>query len=202
MAEQSSNLLETVDHLRTIDQLTGRFLVCMAAELRTLDNVFDQLKLEAGWFDLEIQEVDVRQLVERVMSTISGYLAISYGEGETDQDTEVEFRLESAMPEGLPPSKLDGVRIERILTEVLLEAVQISRRSGGKVTFSVEYDKEWLIFEIKDDGVGLPEPLKNQSPSLVPTSQAVVELHGGNLEIKDQAEGGWVFNLKLPAQRG
>jgi len=82
MARPSSNLLEAVEHLRKIDQLTSSFLVTMAAELRTMEGVFDRLELEAGELDLDIQEVDLKQLVERVMSAISDYIKISYREAE------------------------------------------------------------------------------------------------------------------------
>jgi signal transduction histidine kinase len=198
MDRQSSNFLETVDHLQKIDQLTGRFLVTLAAELRSLDDVFDLMRLEAGWFDLEIQEVDLKQLLERVMSTISDYMAINYGATERKQDKIVKPQLKSAIPDTLPMVKLDRGRIERILTEALLEAVQISRNREGMVTFLVECNKGWLNIEVSDDGVGLPERLINRIPALSSTSQVVVELHGGNLEIKNQAEGGWVINLKLP----
>jgi signal transduction histidine kinase len=170
----------------------------MAAELRTLDDVFDLMRLEEGWFDLEIQEVDLKQLLERVMSTISDYMAIKYGATERKQDKIVKPQLESAIPDTLPMVKLDRGRIERILIEALLEAVQISRNREGKVTFLVECNKGWLNIEVSDDGVGLPEHLINRIPALPSTSQVVVERHGGNLEIKNQAGGGWAINLKLP----
>ena len=198
MDRQSSNLPETVDHLQKIDQLTGRFLVTMAAELRTLDDVFDLMKLEAGWFDLDIQEIDLKQLVERVLSTVSDYIAISYGASERNRDKIVKPQLESAIPDILPMVKLDRGRIERILTEALLEAVQISRSRAGKVTFLVECNKGWLNIEVSDDGVGLPEHLINRTPALSSTSKVVIEMHGGNLEIKNRAGGGWVINLKIP----
>lgn len=200
MAGQSSNLLETVDHLRTIDQLTGRFLVSMAAELRILDDAFDLIKLETGWFDLDIEEVDLKQLLERVTNTVSNYMAIVYDVVGRNRKS-VKPQLISTVPDMLPKLKLDEVRIERILTEALLGAVQISRNREGKIAFSVECNKGWLHIEINDDGVGLPEYLINQPPALASTSQVIIDLHGGKLETKNQAGGGWVMNLKLPAHQ-
>ncbi|HXV42624.1 MAG TPA: ATP-binding protein, partial [Anaerolineae bacterium] len=59
-------------------------------------------------------------------------------------------------------------------------------------------EEGWLTIQISDNGVGLPEHLRNQTPDLPSTSQAVIEKHKGKLELKNQAGRGWVMNLKLP----
>jgi K+-sensing histidine kinase KdpD len=198
MDKQSSNLRETADRLQQLDQLTGRFLATFAAELRTWDSIFDQMKLETGGFELNIEEVDFQQLVERVMIVISNYLEITYGAMEGHQDKKVRPKVKFIIPEALPIVKIDSVRIEHILTKPLLAAVQISRSHKGRIRFSIACKKDWLTIQISDNGVGLPEHLRNRTPDLPSTSQAVVEKHKGKLELKNQTGRGWVMNLKLP----
>ena len=198
MDEQSSNLQEAADRLQQLDQLTSRFLATFAAELRTWDNIFDQMKLETGGFELNIEEVDFQQLVERVMIVVSNYMEITYGAMEGHQNKIVRPKIKYIIPEVLPMIKIDGVRIEHILTELLLTAVQISRSHMGRIRFSITCEQGWLTIQISDNGVGLPEHLKNCLPNLPSTSEVVTERHGGKLVVKNRARGGWVVNLKLP----
>jgi signal transduction histidine kinase len=198
MDEQSSNLLEAADRLQQLDQLTGRFLATFAAELRAWDSMFDQVKLETGGFELNIEEVDFQQLVERVMIAVSAYMEITYGAIEGRQNKIVKPKVKYMIPDALPIVKIDGLRIERILTEPLLAAVQISRSHKGRIRFSIEHNQDWLTIQISDNGVGLPAHLRNRTPDLPSTSQAVIEKHKGQWELKNQAKGGWLLNLKLP----
>jgi signal transduction histidine kinase len=198
MDEQSSNLRETADRLQQLDQLTSRFLANFAAELRTWDSIFDQMKLETGGFELNIEKVDFQQLVERVTSAVSAYMKITYGAMEGHQDKIVRPKVKYIIPETLPTVKIDSLRIEHILTEILLAAVQISRSRKGRIMFSIAYDQSWLTIQINDNGVGLPKHWINRRPNLPSTSEAVVERHGGKLLVKNRARGGWMVNLKLP----
>jgi K+-sensing histidine kinase KdpD len=198
MDEQSSNLQEAADRLQQLDQLTGRFLATFAAELRTWDSIFDQMKLETGGFELNIEEVDFRQLVERVMTVVSNYMEITYEAMEGHQNKIVRPKIKYIIPEALPIVNLDGVRVEHILTELLLAAVQISRSHKGRIRFSIACERSWLTIQISDNGVGLPKHLINRHPNLPSTSEAVIERHGGKLAVKNRARGGWVVNLKLP----
>jgi signal transduction histidine kinase len=198
MAEANNDLLETVGHLQQTDELTGRFLATRAAELRTWDSMFDLMKLETGGFELDIQEVDFKQLVERVMGLVSDYMKTIYGEMEESRQETVRPKVWYIMPAELPLVQIDKLRIERLLMEILLAAVQISRSRQGKVRVSVESEPDWLLVEISDNGVGLPEHLINYRPNLPLPSEAIVKKHGGNLSIKNRARGGWVVYLNLP----
>lgn len=198
MDEANNNLLETVGHLQQTDELTGRFLATMAAELRTWDSMFDLMKLETGGFELDIQEVDFKQLVEGVMSLVSDYMKTIYGEMEGSQQETVRPKVWSVMPEALPLVQIDKLRIERLLLEILLAAVQISRSRQAKVRVSVESEPDWLMIEISDNGVGLPKHLLNHRPNLPLPSEAIVKRHGGTLTIKNRPRGGWVVYLNLP----
>jgi signal transduction histidine kinase len=193
-----SNLFETVNHLRQVDQLTGRFLVSMAAELRTLDSMFDQMRLETGEFEVDIQEVDFEQLVERVMIVVSNYMEIINEEVEQSQKNIATPIIQYRLPKQFPMIKMDCLRIERILTEILLVAVQISRSRKGKIRFLAEFDEGWLQIKISDNGVGLPEHLINHLPDLPLTSEVVVERHGGKLAVNNRAGGGWRLTLQFP----
>ena len=198
MDETNNNLLETVGHLQQTDQLTSRFLATMAAELRTWDSMFDLMKLETGGFELDIQEVDFKQLVERVIIIVSDYTKTIYGEPEKARPRMVKPEIGYIIPEELPCLQLDTLRVERLLTELLLAAVQVRRSRRGRVKFSVEWVQDWLVIEISDNGVGLPKHLINYRPNIPSIGAVVVERHGGKLEITHQAKGGWAVTLKFP----
>lgn len=198
MDRPGSALLGTVKHLQQVDQLTNRFMISMAAELRALDTMFDLMSLEAGWFDLNLQEVDLKQMVKRIIGTISDYMEVYYSELERYPYKIVQPRVEYIIPAKLPFVNIDALRIERIVTEALLAAVQLTRNRESKIKFLVGCDHHRLTIEVSDNREGLPAHLKNQPPDLPLTHRAVIERHKGKWEIRKQNGGGWLMKVSLP----
>lgn len=236
MIEENPNLLETLDHLRKIEQTMYGFLATTCSEIRTpvkaiegysellletelseqqrefllhikestqallqiWETIFDMTQSEAGWLELEFEEVDFKQFIERVIQTILEDIEFSYRGLVTDPYKRVKPKVEYHIPDELPTVRIDGLRIERILLEILVRAVSVNLDSERTISFSVKDGGDWLKIEITDNGVGLPQHLLDNTPDLPPVSQEVVEKHGGNMEIKSRDGGGWAVNLNLP----
>ena len=112
--------------------------------------------------------------------------------------------------DGAPVSwSLDGVRLRQVLENLLRNAEQAS---PGKVTASVRVDHDRLIFTVSDRGAGIPEgeterifepfhTTKTRGVGLgLTVARRVVELHGGTITARNQAEGGAAFEIVIPRQ--
>ncbi len=113
--------------------------------LGLINDVLDLSKIEAGKMELYIEPVEVRQLVDDVASTV---LPLVEKNGN---------HLEVVCPPEVQSSNTDVTKLRQVLLNLLSNASKFTK--GGKVTFAVARDrrpdKEWLIFSVKDSGIGM-----------------------------------------------
>jgi PAS domain S-box-containing protein len=113
----------------------------------------------------------------------------------------------------------DGSRVERVLRNLLDNALKYSPRGGAiRLEVSEETDasgQRWAAIAVEDEGVGIPE---DELPQLfqkyhrgsntselrgtglgLAGSQAVIEQLGGSIEVSSRLGEGSVFTVRLPA---
>jgi heavy metal sensor kinase len=105
--------------------------------------------------------------------------------------------------------------IRRVIDNLVDNAIRHSP-AGGEVRLTAEHrDSAWVV-EVRDQGVGVPEPARGflfqrfARPDAargrdsggaglgLALSRAIAESHGGTLELADAAGAGAVFRLRLP----
>jgi len=115
--------------------------------------------------------------------------------------------------------RLDRVRIEQALANLLVNAVTYSS-SGGQVDIGSAADPlepRDITIEVLDRGPGVPadereaifEPFRRGAGARghgaglgLATVRAAVEAHGGNVTAEDRPGGGGLFRVRLPAGGG
>ncbi|OAI42694.1 hypothetical protein AYO41_00740 [Verrucomicrobia bacterium SCGC AG-212-E04] len=108
---------------------------------------------------------------------------------------------------------VDAQRFVRLLLNLLKNA-QEAMPEGGTLRFAVHEDGEWLVWEIADNGGGMPpevlanvfEPFvtygKSGGTGLGMTiAKSVAEAHGGNIEIASEAGRGTICVVRVPLKR-
>ncbi len=117
----------------------------------------------------------------------------------------------AAAPERWPG---DGPRLHQALTNLLRNARQASPAGARRPLASMSVAGERLIVTIRDFGPGLPKGQEDRVFDPFFTTRAsgtglglavarrIVELHGGELTAANHAEGGALFRLALPGERG
>ncbi|HVV83723.1 MAG TPA: ATP-binding protein [Kofleriaceae bacterium] len=137
----------------------------------------------------------------------------------------VKTRLTRA--EGLPPVLGDGDRLQQVLLNLLLNAVQ-AMPDGGTLTvetaavtrqrpgLELSPEQTFVRLEVTDSGVGIPADRRDKIFEPFYTSKdgqggtglglavcaGIVKEHDGWIEVDDAAEGGAVFRVHLPAADG
>jgi signal transduction histidine kinase len=130
-----------------------------ARAVRLVRNFLDVYRLESDTMGLALEPVDLRQLLEGVVA-------------ETQLQTP-SHAIELSVPDDLPEVRVDPGKIERVIVNLLVNAVKYSPR-GGHVRVSVQrvagtaeavkaapgdrpIDLPTIIVSVEDCGVGIPE---------------------------------------------
>jgi len=173
--------------------------------LELINDILDLTKVEAGLDELHIEPIDVPALIESVVTLVQQRL--HYG----------GLALELDLSDELPALQADKRKLKQILVNLLSNAIKFTD-PGGRITVGVAGNADGgLLFRIADTGIGMapsaiPKALshfgqidgdlnrKYQGTGLgLPLSKALVELHGGRLDLQSAVGVGTTVFVRLPA---
>jgi PAS domain S-box-containing protein len=112
----------------------------------------------------------------------------------------------------LPKIMVDRVQLQQVFMNLMLNAIEAMKDSGGELTVKSELQDGQLQFSVSDRGVGLPMDKIDQIFSAFFTtkpqgsgmglaiSRSIVESHGGQLWACANSGGGATFHFTLPLQ--
>jgi two-component system sensor histidine kinase RpfC len=175
--------------------------------LGLIENVLDISKIEAGKIEISYSQFDLHDFIQQIVRmqaplAESKALKLSY-----HFDSAVDFEIEA-----------DHQHLRQILINLIGNAIKFTE--SGFIHLSVERvyperDKQWIRFEVKDTGIGIPEDaLANifddfrrvhhtgehfSGTGLGTTiSKELVELMGGEIGVQSQLSEGSTFWFELP----
>ncbi|MCB9988981.1 MAG: PAS domain S-box protein [Rhodospirillales bacterium] len=176
--------------------------------LEIINEVLDMSKIEAGRVELDEEIFNVGQLIDSVVRMMASR-AFSGG-----------LEINGDIMEDLPPLYADPRLVRQVLINLAGNAIKFSR-PGGKVTiraFLTARGEMELV--VADTGIGIPpekikdamEPFSQVNKPVIssglqgtglglPLSKAMVELHGGTLDLQSDEGRGTTVVVKLPADR-
>jgi PAS domain S-box-containing protein len=112
----------------------------------------------------------------------------------------------------LPKIIADRVQLQQVFMNLMLNAIEAMKDSGGELTVKSQLQDGQLQFSVSDTGVGLPGEKIDQIFSAFFTtkpqgsgmglaiSRSIVESHGGQLWASANSGGGATFHFTLPIQ--
>jgi two-component system cell cycle sensor histidine kinase PleC len=176
--------------------------------LELISDLLDMAKIEAGHFELKLQLIDVKALIEWSANEVKDMAKLRGVE------------IYASVPHAFPRLFCDERVMRQIMINLLSNALRFTP-SGGKISIiarrSERGDSEILI---SDTGPGIPitEREKAFSPFAevqtqelrdyeegsglrLPISKKLVEIHGGQLFIEEAETGGTRTRLSLPPSR-
>ena len=162
---------------------------------------------------LSISRLEARDFkLQPVLSDISRNLKDAYTSFEVVlQKKELTFIVEIA--EGLPNILMDQRLVQRAVVNLLQNAVNHTP-VGGRITLKAEKDGDFLVVSVSDTGLGIPREeqgrifekyYRSRRTSYIKGTglglaivKAVMDAHGGRVEVESEVSKGSVFRLFLP----
>jgi NtrC-family two-component system sensor histidine kinase KinB len=234
-------LLEDITHLREIDQLKSDFIATASHELRTpLTSVQMgvHLLLEEAAGELNPKQIEILsacredcERLDKLMRDLLDLSKIEAGENQPqlvrlsarsllanaaeDLRPQVEskgltFQLDS--PNNLPEVMVDRSQIERVLNNLVVNAIRYTKQ--GEIKVSSELRGSFIAVSISDTGTGIPQEYLPhifdkfvQVPGAatggaglgLAISRLIVEAHGGQISVQSEVTHGSTFTFTLPA---
>ena len=175
--------------------------------LSLINDILDMSKIEAGKRALAEGVLDVERIIQSVVRLVVSRAKMG------------KLRLNIHVPKDLPALRGEEKAMKQIMTNLLTNAIKFTPE-GGAVTLTAGVDNFGrMSIRVEDTGIGIsPEDIpvalapfgqiesalsrKNQGTGLgLPLTKALVELHGGMLDLKSQLGVGTEINLIFPADR-
>jgi signal transduction histidine kinase len=188
-------LLQT--KLKLIDPDTRRHMDIIGNEIHRLDRVVQILVDFTRPRDLHLDELDMRRLLEDV---------ITLATPDTEQHGVTVKRKLGTEPLGV---RVDIDVMKQAILNVIINGMQ-AMPQGGTLTISARRDEDSVITEIRDQGVGIPHELQEKifelyfttrkggsGIGLAQTYQAL-QWHYGSIDFETVEGQGTTFRLRLP----
>jgi PAS domain S-box-containing protein len=171
--------------------------------LRLINNLIDITKIDSDFFQLQLQNCNIVEIVENVTLSIAGYIE-SKGI-ELQFDTNTEEKIISCDPD----------QIERIIFNLLSNAIKFTP-PGGNIYVNVIDSKDSVIISVKDNGIGIPRDKQEiifgrfQQVDRLTTRQyegsgiglslvkSLVEKHNGKISVTSEIGKGSEFIIEIP----
>jgi two-component system cell cycle sensor histidine kinase PleC len=203
-----SKLLTEHEHRKLSDDDIveyARLVQDAAAHLLTvINNILDISKLHSGSFMLDPSDVQVADTIDDSLVTFNKQIA--------DSGLNVVCNIAN----DLPNIQGDEQKLRQIFTNLLSNSVKFTP-AGGTITIDAHHAPNGdIVVEIRDTGVGMTEeeiraalaPFGQADASRsrwregsglgLPIAKALVDLHGGNIQIKSTKGQGTEVTVRLP----
>jgi len=175
--------------------------------LRLIDDILDLSRVEAGKIELEVSEYPLRKLLTSVESLMR------------PRAKRKNLRFEFIEEENLPARLYtDPVRLRQCLLNLVSNAIKFTKEGHVLIKVSLQQinNKDFIRFEVEDTGIGIPDEKQEEVfNSFVQAdgthtrefdgtglglsiTKKLVELLGGELNLKSQVGKGTTFMFSIP----
>jgi PAS domain S-box-containing protein len=171
---------------------------------KLINNIVDTSKIEAGFFELNLLNVNIVNVVEEIVMSVTSFIKVKGLNIIFDTDTEEKIIA------------CDPEKIERIMLNLISNATKFSN-DNGEIFVKVKDMDDWVEISVKDNGIGIEEKKLNiifdrfeqVDKSLSRNTEgtgiglnlvkSIVLLHGGSINVESEYGKGSKFTVTLPA---
>jgi signal transduction histidine kinase/CheY-like chemotaxis protein len=172
---------------------------------RLVDDLLDVARITTGKVELRKSPVNVSEMIRHTIEAARPFIDERRHELEVSLTTNSSVWIDA-----------DAMRIEQVLTNLLINAAKYTPDSG-RIAVTEQLDADAVLIEVRDNGVGLTaevmvhifnlftqadSSLHRTSGGLgigLSLSRRLVELHGGTLTAHSDGTGqGAAFTVRLP----
>jgi signal transduction histidine kinase len=184
-----------IDLIERAHRRTGKCLNFITALLK-----LTRMKLTGK---IEMSCFPIRNIIYNSLTTVEGWAK--------EKDITISHRID----EGIDEIYGEPVLIEETLTNILLNSVKYTP-DHGRIELNIKDDKENVLIEVKDSGIGIPEAdierifeefyraenarkIEKDGTGLgLSIARQVVERHNGRIWASNNPDAGSTFHISLP----
>ena len=183
--------------MKEIDPDTRRHLDVIGSEIQRLDRVVQTLVDFTRPVELRLNDMDLRKIADDVVM-----LASPAAEKH-------KVLIERQASQEFLPVRIDVDLVKQALLNIVLNGVQ-AMPQGGTLLMSLKREGENALIMVRDQGVGIPENIRDKVFNLYFTTKSggsgiglamayrVVKLHHGSMEFTSIMDHGTNFYLRFP----
>lgn len=175
--------------------------------LELINDILDLAKIEAGKLEVHDGDVDVAHAVESSLRFVK----------ERAANTGIALKTEIAAD--LPVLRADERMAKQMLINLLTNAVKFTRKGGEVAVLAALDGRGALRLSVRDTGVGIaaediPKIMESfgqadntragvtEGTGLgLPLVKAMIEMHGGTLELDSEVDVGTTVTIRFPPER-
>lgn len=198
---------ELIQRVGSINEQQIEFLDRIRSSVESItalvNDLLDLSRLEAG-FDTRREFVHLENILKFALDTMEGQFKMN------------GLKLELEVGQDLPELRGNPIRLRQLLDNLLSNAVKYSTK-GSTINVSLQAEDNQIIFQVKDEGVGIPQSEqarifeKFYRASNVPDQvggsglglaivKSIVDSHQGRIWVESAMGKGTTFFVVLPAQ--
>ena len=183
-------------------QTRQRYLTALDRELKRIDKTVQSLLRFARPRRTERRSAGLRKVVEHAVALV---------EPSIPKD---RIRLEVELASDLPDVEIDVDQVEQVVVNLMLNGIQAMTESGGRLLVRLRGSREGQAILVEDEGHGIDPAIlprvfdpffttrgEGEGTGLgLSVSQAIVEDHGGRLELANRVPRGVRAEITLPTR--
>ncbi|MBI5453909.1 MAG: hypothetical protein HY956_04710 [Deltaproteobacteria bacterium] len=199
-----ANALSLVSHNARTNITRPEFqrdaITAIDASVGRMKKLIERLGDPPRAIELDRRSADISECIRRAIEKLKHEL----------EHKRVHLDLSSG---ALPPVDIDSEAMESVFLNIVKNACD-ALQSGGRISITCAFDAESLFVTISDNGNGISRafaetclwrPFNTTKKTGLGVglvhSRAILEAHGGSIEVESSEGNGASFTLKLPIKR-
>lgn len=174
-----------------------RHLEVIDMEIRRLDRVVQTLVDFSRPVELQLREQDLRLVIGDVLALA------------TEELSTRNVILVNRLPAKAVMANVDADLLKQATLNVIENGAQ-AMPDGGQLEVSLETDRKFAVLRIADEGVGIPDEIREKIFDLYFTTKSggsgiglamtyrILQLHHGAVEVQSRQTRGTEFRLRIP----
>lgn len=185
-----------MEYVKDINQ-SSQYLITL------INDTLDLATIDAGYMKLDISEFDVHRVIRPIVSLVR------------DRAEKKGVKFDYQYNHDTPNIAADKIRLKQLLFKLLSNAIKFTNH-GGFVTLDVWYEDSYVVFDIKDNGIGIDGAEKESIfDKFYTTSNArngnlsgaglglsiaknFVDLHNGRIDLQSESGNGTQITCYIP----
>lgn len=185
-----------------VKSLTNEISIAAKRLNNLVENLLDMTRLETGLMKLKLDWFDIKDLIQNIAAKLKEEL--------------INHKLKVSFENEVKLFKFDFILLEQAIINIIRNSILYSP-DGSEIRVVISEDNDNCVIRISDEGPGFPDEsllkifdkfyrvpgTKTGGTGLgLSISKGFIDAHSGNIDVRNNINGGALFIIKIPIERG